>query len=165
MTGKESWGRPAAWAITQNEKLWTQFDSVADRSVIVQWSLGDSYRTKMMKPGDRAIFWIAGRNGGVARIGFVLDVRSTPKGRWKDAHGDWHAAPFSGQFFLPPLPNRRYIHRSVLARDPKMGKCELLSTAAQSQPPLRIETAEWKVIERLLVRFDRTSFDFRAAWA
>jgi hypothetical protein len=162
--GKEEWGKPAAWAITQNEKLWTEFDSVADRSVIVEWSLGEDYRTEMMESGDRAIFWITGPRGGIARVGFVLKVRATPKGRWKDANGEWHAAPFSGQFFLPPFPNRRYIHRSALANDPTMANCELLTTAAQRQPPLRIEAREWRTIERLLLRFDRTNFDFRASW-
>lgn len=162
--GKEEWGKPAAWAITQNEKLWTKFDSVADRSVMVEWSLGEDYRTQMMESGDRSIFWITGRRGGIARVGFVLRVCATPKGRWKDANGEWHAAPFSGQFFLPPFPNRRYIHRSALADDPAMANCELLTTAAQRQAPLRIEAREWKVIERLLLRFDRTNLDFRAAW-
>ena len=150
-------------AITQNEKLWTEFDSVTDRSVVVEWSLGDNYRTEAMESGDRAIFWITGRSGGIARVGFVLTVQATPKGRWKDAHGKIHAAPFSGQFFLPPFPNRRYISRSALAGDPRMANCEL-TTAAQRQSPLRIEATEWKVIERLLLRFDRSNFDFRAAW-
>ena len=161
---KEGWGKPAAWAITQNEKLWTEFDAVADRSVIVEWSLGDNYRTKMMEPGDRTVFWITGRNGGIARVGFVLQVRATPKGRWKDAVGRSHVSPLSGLFFLPTFPNRRYIHRSALADDPKMAGCELLTVAAQRQAPLRIEPKEWKLIERLLLNFDRTNFDFRAPW-
>lgn len=70
----------------------------------------------------------------------------------------------SGQFYLPPFPNRRFIHRSAFADDPKMAGCELLGTVAQSQPPLRIERREWKLIERALVRFDRTNYDFRAPW-
>ncbi len=165
MTDKRAWGKPAAWAITQNEHLWQEFDAIADRSVVIDWSLGDNYRTAMMSPGDRVLFWITGRNGGLARIGFVLGVRKTPRGRWKDALGRWHTEPYSGSFFLPPLPNRRYIHRSVFADDPKMSKCELLGTAAQSQPPLRVEQSEWKVIERRLVQFDRTNYDFRSAWS
>lgn len=164
MAGKEDWGKPAAWAITQNEKLWVEFDSIADRSVVVEWSLGDTYRTKMMQSGDRAVFWVVGKNGGIARIGFVLSVRATPKGYWTDAMGTRHESPYSGQFFLPPLPNRRYIHRSALSHEPRLAKCELLTTAAQSAPPLRIEPDEWKAIERLLVKFDRTNFDFRSAW-
>lgn len=164
VAGKEDWGKPAAWAITQNEKLWTAFDSVADRSVIVEWSLGDTYRTRMMEPSDRAIFWVVGKNGGIARVGFVLTVRPTPRGYWKDALGTRHESPYSGQFFLPPLPNRRYIHRSALTSDPQLAKCELVTTAAQSAPPLRIEPKEWKAIERLLIKFDRTNFDFRSAW-
>jgi hypothetical protein len=165
MTDKRNWPRPAAWGITHNEKLWTQFDSVADRSVVVEWSLADNYRTHLMEPGDRVIFWITGANGGIARMGFVLAVTRTPKGKWKDALGNWHASPFSGEFFLPPFPNRRYIHRSVLVADPNLADCELLGTAAQSQPPLRIEPAEWKIIERRLRQFDRASYAFRAAWA
>jgi hypothetical protein len=164
MAGKEDWGKPAAWAITQNEKLWAAFDSIADRSVIVDWSLGDTYRTRMMKPADPTVFWVVGRNGGIARVGFVLAVRPTPRGYWKDASGTRHESPYSGQFFLPPLPNRRYIHRSALASDPRLAKCELLTTAAQSAPPLRIEPKEWKAIAGLLVKFDRTNLDFRSAW-
>jgi hypothetical protein len=46
-----------------------------------------------------------------------------------------------------------------------MANCELLTTAAQRQPPLRIEARERKVIERLLLRFDRANLDIRAAWS
>lgn len=164
LAGKEDWGKPAAWAITQNEKLWAEFDSITDRSVIVEWSLGDTYRTQMVEPGDRTIFWVVGKNGGIARLGFVLTVRSTPKGYWQDAFGTRHESPYSGTFFLPPLPNRRYIHRSALAAEPALAKCELLTTAAQSAPPLRIEAKEWKAIERLLMKFDRTNLDYRSPW-
>jgi hypothetical protein len=164
MVSKEEWGKPAAWAITQNEKLWSAFDSVTDRSVIVEWSLGDTYRTRMMEPGDRALFWVVGKNGGIARVGFVLNVRKTPKGYWKDAFGTRHQSPYSGSFFLPPFPNRRYIHRAALARKSDLAKCELLTTAAQAAPPLRIEKKEWRAIERLLIQFDRTNLDFRSAW-
>jgi hypothetical protein len=164
VAGKEDWGKPAAWAITQNERLWTEFDSVADRSVIVGWSLGDTYRTQLMEPGDRALFWVTGRDGGIARVGFVVAKQRTPRGFWKDAPGARHESPYSGTFFLPPLPNRRYIHRSALSKDPRLAKCELLTTAAQSAPPLRIEPKEWEAIERLLIEFDRTNFDFRSAW-
>src|SRR3712207_2586721 len=63
MPGKESWRKPAAWAVTHNESLWTKFDSIADRAVVLGWSLGDTYKTQLMEPGDRTIFWIVGRNG------------------------------------------------------------------------------------------------------
>ena len=135
---KRSWGKPAAWAITQNERLWTEFDSVADRSVTIEWSLGDDYRTEMMEQGDRALFWVTGRDGGIARIGFVLGKRKTPRGRWRDAQGKVHPSPFSGTFYLPPLPNRRYIHRSAFVDDPAMAACELLGNASQRPAPLRI---------------------------
>jgi hypothetical protein len=161
---KQDWPKPAAWAITQNESLWQEFDSIADRSIIIEWSLSDNYRTAKMDPGDRAVFWITGRNGGLARVGFVLKVTPTPRGFWKDAHGRRHKSPFSGQFYLPPFPNRRYIHRSVFVGKPAMSDCELLGTAAQSQPPLRIEPKEWTVIQRQLLRFDRTNYDFRSPW-
>jgi hypothetical protein len=46
-----------------------------------------------------------------------------------------------------------------------MAGCELLTVAAQRQAPLRIEPKEWKVIERLLLSFDRTNFEFRAPWS
>jgi hypothetical protein len=165
MVDKRKWPKPAAWAIAQNERLWTKFDSVADRSVIISWSLGDNYRTELMEPADRTIFWITGANGGIARIGFVLSKERTPGGRWKDANGVWHSAPHHGTFFLPPFPNRRYIHRDALAADRRLASCELLGTAAQRQAPLRIEAREWDVIEELLIEFDRTSPDFRAPWS
>jgi hypothetical protein len=164
MPGKESWPKPAAWALTHNENLWTKFDSIADRSVVLGWSLGDTYKTRLMEPGDRTIFWIVGRNGGIARLGFVLRVEKTPRGKWKDAFGTVHTSPYSGQFFLPPFPNRRYIHRDALVAEPVLKRCELLTTAAQSQPPLRIEAAEWAVIEELLLDFDETNLHFRAGW-
>ncbi len=164
MVDKTKWPRPAAWAITQNEKLWTEFDSVADPSVIIGWSLGDSYRTSMMRPGDRALFWMTGPSGGIARIGFVLSTEKTPKGRWVASDGKRHKAPYSGEFFMPPLPNRRYIHRSALLADPRLQDCELLSTASQQPGPLRIEAKEWKSIEKLLRRFDQTSAEFRSSW-
>ncbi|HEY5386010.1 MAG TPA: hypothetical protein VIJ56_12315, partial [Acidimicrobiales bacterium] len=118
MVDKRGWGKPAAWAITQNESLWEQFDSIADRSIIIEWSLSDNYRTRMMESGDRVLFWITGRNGGLARVGFVLKVTPTPRGYWKDAHGKRHKSPFAGQFYLPPFPNRRYIHRKAFADKP-----------------------------------------------
>ena len=113
-------------------------DSVADRSVTIEWSLGDDYRTEMMEQGDRALFWVTGRDGGIARIGFVLGKRKTPRGRWRDAQGKVHPSPFSGTFYLPPLPNRRYIHRSAFVDDPAMAACELLGNASQRPAPLRI---------------------------
>ncbi len=164
MTDKTKWPKPAAWAITQNERLWAEFDSVADRSVIIEWSLADNYRTHMMEPGDRTVFWITGSNGGLARLGFVLKVVETPRGYWKDVKGKRHRSPCSGRFFLPPFPNRRYLHRSVFAEEPAMADCELLTAVAQRQAPLRIERKEWRVIERRLLQFDRTNYDFRAAW-
>jgi hypothetical protein len=164
VSDKRAWPKPAAWAIAQNERKWSEFDAVADRCVIVDWSLADDYRTHMMKPGDRSLFWVTGRNGGIARIGFLLSVTATPRARWKDAQGKWHKEPYSGRFFMPPFPNRRYIHRSVFADDPKMAECELLGTAGQRSAPLRIEPSEWRVIERRLRQFDRTNVDFRAAW-
>ena len=164
MVSKRDWPRPAAWAITQNERLLQDFDSVADRSVIIEWSLGDNYRTHMMEKGDRAIFWITGHNGGLARVGFVLSVRPTPRDSWKDSFGRKHKSPYAGKFFLPPFPNRRYIHRSAFESQPNLSECELLGTVAQREPPLRIEPKEWTQIEHLLVRFDRTNFDFRSPW-
>jgi hypothetical protein len=59
---KHDWPKPAAWAITQNERLWAGFDAIADRSVIIEWSLADNYRTHMMEQGDRVVFWITGPN-------------------------------------------------------------------------------------------------------
>jgi hypothetical protein len=164
MVDKQDRPKPAAWAITQNESLWQEFDSIADRSIIIEWSLSDSYRTHMMEPGDRALFWITGRNGGLARVGFVLKVIPTPGAYWKDAFGRRHRALYHGQFYLPPFPNRRYIHRSTFAGKRGMADCELLGAAGHSQPPLRIEPKEWTVIQRELVRFDRTNYDFRAPW-
>jgi hypothetical protein len=61
---------------------------------------------------------------------------------FKHANGKRHAAPYSGQFFLPPFPNRRYIHRSILAADSTLSNCELLTSASQRQSPLRIEARE-----------------------
>lgn len=164
MAGKEEWPKPAAWAITQNERLWEHFDSVADRSVVISWSLGDSYRTDEMQPGDRALFWVTGKNGGLARLGFVLSTSRTPGGTWTDAFGVAHEAPYSGTFYLPPFPNRRYIHRSAFADRAALANCELLTTAAQRPAPLRIEAKEWKEIEKILLRFDRSSPAFRAGW-
>lgn len=66
MVDKQDWPKPAAWAITQNESLWQEFDSIADRSIIIEWSLSDNYRTHLMEPGDRTLFWITGRNGGTS---------------------------------------------------------------------------------------------------
>lgn len=164
MTDKRNLGKPAAWAITQNEKLWREFDAVADRSVIIEWSLGGDYRSELVEPGDRAIFWITGPNGGLARLGFVLDVWATPRGYWKDSAGKRHKSPFAGQFFLPPFPNRRYLHRSAFTGSKVMADCELLGTAAQRPAPLRVEAKEWAFIQKKLVRFDESSFEFRAAW-
>ena len=73
-------------------------------------------------------------------------------------------APYLGEFFLPPFPNRRYIHRSVFEHRPNMANCEVLGTVAQSQPPLRIEPKEWTVIANQLRRFDRTNWEFRSGW-
>ena len=156
----------AAWAITQNERLYNKMDAIAERSVIVEWSLGRNYRSDKMQPGDRALFWLTGTRGGIARIGFFIDKRATkPRtGFWTDTAGKRHKAGYWGRFFLPPLPNRRYIHRSALEGDPRLANCELLTTAAQSQPPLLIEPREWKAIEQLLFRFDRANSDFRAPW-
>jgi hypothetical protein len=164
MVDKRDWPKPAAWAITQNENLWRHFDAVADRSTVVEWSLGDNYRTRMMDPGDRVVFWITGRNGGIARLGFVLAVAPSRRGYWKDAFGTRHKSSFFGQFFLPPFPNRRYIHRNALVDKAAMAECELFSPASQSTAPLRLERKEWAVIERELVRFDLTNRDFRAPW-
>lgn len=164
MVDKRDWPKPAAWAITHNESLWQGFDSVVDRIVVFEWSLGDNYRTHMMEPGDRTLFWITGANGGLARIGFVLKVRRTPKGYWVDRNRKRHQAPYHGLFFLPPLPNRRYVHRSAFLDKAAMANCELLGSAAQMQPPLRIERKEWRVIENLLIQFDRTNDNFRASW-
>lgn len=146
-TSKEAWPKPAAWAITQNERLWTKFDSITDRSSIIEWSLGDTYRTRLMAPGDRAVFWITGPNGGLARVGFVLRVKETPGHRWLDANEVAHDAPWSGEFFMPPFPNNRYIHRGVLQRLTGLAQCELVTTAAQGPLPLRIEHREWRLIE------------------
>jgi hypothetical protein len=164
MVDKRQWPKPAAWAITQNERLWRESDATADPEVIIEWSLGDSYRTHMMEPGDRAIFWITGRNGGLARVGFVLGVTRLRGGYWKDAYGRRHEAPYAGTFFMPPFPNQRYIHRDVFAERTKFEGCEVMGTAAQHQPPLRIEPTEWTVIKNVLLRFDRSARHTRSPW-
>jgi hypothetical protein len=69
---KRDWPKPAAWAITQNERLWTKFDSVADRSVIIEWSLGDDYRTETMEAGDFAVIR--------THAGHTQDTRGHKKG-------------------------------------------------------------------------------------
>ena len=76
LNGGSSWlarrtGKAGGVGDHENEKLWAEFDSIANRSVIVEWTLGDTYRTQMVEPGDRTIFWVVGR-GGMARLGFVL---------------------------------------------------------------------------------------------
>lgn len=164
MVNERDWPKPAAWAITQDERLWQEYDAVAERSFVVEWSLADNYRTQAMQPGDRALFWITGANGGLARVSFVLDKRATPRGYWRDAHGVRHESPYQGVFFLPPFPNHRFVHRSAFVDRPGMQSCELLGTAAQTQPPLRVESKEWTVIKRQLLRFDRSNSAFRAAW-
>ena len=35
MVDKRKW-QSAAWAITQNESLWQNFDSIADRSIMIR---------------------------------------------------------------------------------------------------------------------------------
>ena len=164
MVDKRDWPKPAAWAITQNEGLWENFDSIADRSSIIEWSLADNYRTQQLAPGDRVVFWVSGRNGGIARIGFVLSISPSRRGYWTDTFGKRHKSAFYGRFFLPPFPNRRYIHRNAFVDRAGMAECELLSPASSHTPPLRIERREWAVIERELVRFDTSNRDFRAPW-
>lgn len=131
----------------------------------MEWSLGDTYRTQMMESGDRTVLWVVGKNGGIARIGFVLTVRSTPKGYWQDAFGTRHKSPYSGTFFLPPLPNRRYIHRSALAAEPVTGEVRAAHHGRRRTP--RRSASRRRSGRRsgdLLIKFDRTNFDYRSPW-
>jgi len=41
----------AAWAITQNEKLYNRMDAIAERSVIIELSLGSTYRSEKIEGG------------------------------------------------------------------------------------------------------------------
>lgn len=52
MVDKRDWPKPAAWAITQNENLWQEFDSIADRSIIIEWSRSLSFRAFRRRSGD-----------------------------------------------------------------------------------------------------------------
>jgi hypothetical protein len=144
--------KPAAWAITQNRDLWPHFDPINDDAVVIDWSLADNYRvTDQMAPGDRTVFWVTGDDGGVARVGFLLEVVRTDGEAWIDARGHRHDSPYGGVFYLPPFPRRSYIHRSALELDPAFQDCELVTPGVRSsQPPLRIEQPEWNVIERLV---------------
>jgi len=40
-----------------------------------------------LKAGDRALFWLTGKNGGIARVGFFIDKTATkPKTEAMDGH-------------------------------------------------------------------------------
>lgn len=149
--------KPAAWGITHNPDKFAGFDPFRDDNVVIPWSLADNYRTRdQMAQGDRVVFWETGEHSGIARIGFVLSVHPCPDGFWEDEDGERHEAVWQGTFFLPPFPRGLYIARRSLLRSKRFSGCELVAAGRrQAQPPLRIEAAEWDVIERAVVRLDR----------
>lgn len=59
-----------AWLIkcnpASNPELVRQLDQPAD-VVVSRWCVADNYRSRMMKPGDRALLWFSGRGRRVPR--------------------------------------------------------------------------------------------------
>jgi hypothetical protein len=149
--------KPAAWGITHNPARFSEFDPFRDDNVMVWWSLADNYRTtEQMAPGDRVVFWQTAPIQGIVRVGFVLGVDPCPDGYWDDDSGTRQETKYQGRFYLPPFPRNLFIPRDFLLRSKAFASCELvIAGRRQAQPPLRIEPAEWKVVERAIERMNR----------
>lgn len=91
----------ACWAITQNERLYDKMDAIAERSVVISWSLGNIYRSERCV---QATGCSSGLREKTAESP-VSDSSSTRRRRDPGfATGNRHKAGYWGRFYLPPFP-------------------------------------------------------------
>ena len=66
----------AAWLLKCNPQVWNLEAFLADgNDYIDSWSVADNYRTGLMEPGDRVLFWVSGPAAG-----------AMPRGIWGFGH-------------------------------------------------------------------------------
>jgi|GEM_PF-3696018 len=150
--------KPPAWALTHNRDKWTDFNPVFDPLLVIDWSLANNYRvTEQMAPGDPVVFWMTGKEGGVARIGFLISLDLERLDTWEDSFGVEHKNNLSGRFFLPPFPQATYIARAAIEQTTAFKSSELGTPGVNSStPPLRVEQELLDVILGLAEQLGET---------
>jgi hypothetical protein len=81
-----------AWLLKANPAVWDLggFLAAGERR-LTSWAVRPGYRSALMRPGDRVLFWVSGDGrSGFARGVWGLGVVTAPAESWQDAErGFW----------------------------------------------------------------------------
>lgn len=84
-----------AWLLKAHPDVWDVRRFRAEgESRIRSWSVQPGYRSRLMRPGDRALFWLSGpgRGGLVRGVWGLGHVRAEPE-PWADTDDGWWLDP------------------------------------------------------------------------
>ncbi|SDE07168.1 EVE domain-containing protein [Auraticoccus monumenti] len=87
--------RLGAWLLKANPAVWDlrAFLNTGERR-LTSWAVRPGYRSALMRPGDKVLFWVSGDGrDGLVRGLWGLGRLTAPVVPWaEDEHGYWHEA-------------------------------------------------------------------------
>jgi hypothetical protein len=80
-----------AWLLKANPAVWDVRRFLADgHTRLTSWSVQRGYRSALMRPGDRVVFWLSGPGtGGLVRGVWGLGHVVAEAESWQDAERGW----------------------------------------------------------------------------
>ena len=144
-----------AWMLKCNPALWDLrgFISSGERG-LTSWAVQRNYRSALMAPGDRVLFWVSGDGrGGLVRgiwgAGFVV---AEPEDWVDEEHGFWLADSGRRAVRCRVEVDIRFLSEPIPARD--LRARGLAGLEVQRQPfmsnPSWVSTRQLAVLEELL---------------
>lgn len=129
--------RLGAWVIKCNPRMTPIAPMLAAGEARPQWCVADNYRTRLMRPGQRALFWVSGQpDRGIWGAGHIDGEV------WSDGGGRLHV-PVRIPILAQP------ITAADLAAVPGLAAMEAFRAPQQSNPSWVSDT-ELALIDRLL---------------
>ncbi|WP_304107345.1 EVE domain-containing protein [Mycolicibacterium bacteremicum] len=128
--------RLGAWVIKCNPAKTSIAPMLAAGATTPHWCVADNYRTRLMRPGQRALFWVSGR---------------PDRGIWGAGHLDGEVWSDGARLHVPvriPLLAQP-ITAAELAAIPGLAGIETLRAPQQSNPSW-VSDIELAFIDRLL---------------
>lgn len=127
-----------AWLIKGSEDVYPVEKLIRNGfSTVNGWSLRETYRTDLIKPGQPVLFWISG-SSKVHPAGIYAEGHTTGRATADVADSEWVDPAERGRpkLFMPVtlLPLPAPVLRSELLGHPSLSQIEVLKMAAGSNP-------------------------------
>ncbi|MFG3707084.1 protein NO VEIN domain-containing protein [Micromonospora sp. NPDC047670] len=131
-----------AWLVKCNPEVWDLVSFLADGGeTITSWSVVPNYRAGLIRPGQRILFWVTGKEGAYLEpglwgsgviVGPVYEAKADgDTGYWLDEDQQQrtrHFAPMDVQLITSPVP------RHVLKADSRLSGMEVFRQPQMGNP-------------------------------